>query len=613
MGPRKDLTKANAKINTALTRNTGKVAGALFASLGSWRDGDIAGYVDQVKPVLSGAKAQVTKSTVAYYGAVSKISGQKFVAPVVSATEMTTAALRNGATTEMVYARPFVEMRTALAKGSTVKGAIEAGARRANQLAQTEVALAKRAVGAKTRKANTNIVGYARTLTGAENCAMCYVASTQRYHSGDLLPIHPGCDCGEMPLYGNQDPGQVIDQARLDGTHESVQARFGESDLGARAPDYRDIMITKHGEMGPVLSIKGHKAVKLVNLPTPVVVAEAVATAKTVKVATTPKVVKVPAVSEAVAAKKTADAKKAADDKAKKLAVTLAEIEAISKVTAAADAAAKKATYYAMKDKDEVMGVVKSPLQKQVDMLEAGLIKLDSAQAKAINQAVNEAKNADLKAMLTKTVTASAQAKAELAKMKAGQVADALKDPGPSRVHGATRTKRLPTRDMKAGVANYQAAGYGPLNRNLRGATNEIYNTDVLDQLDSLMAVSTLTKTTVVTRSVNGEGLGLTRYNLDRIEDLAGETLQDPGFMSVTTQPGAFRGGAVTLKLTVPAGTKAVDVNGLLKGDSSFSTEYEIILNRGTKYKITSVRPADLLRDRYADGTKWVVEAEVIE
>jgi hypothetical protein len=102
------------------------------------------------------------------------------------------------------------------------------------------------------------------------------VASTQRYHKGDLLPIHPGCDCGEMPLYGTDDPGQIINQQRLDATHEAVEARFGEFDRSAREIDYRNIMVADHGEMGPVLTWKKHNSVKLAGLGKPTVAGEVV-------------------------------------------------------------------------------------------------------------------------------------------------------------------------------------------------------------------------------------------------------------------------------------------------------------------------------------------------
>jgi len=275
MAVRDQLAKANGQIVTPLVRNSGRVAGGLFSALGSWRDEDVEKYLAQVTPVLKGAKRKAAESTIAFYQSVAKVTGQPFNKPVILASDLTTKTLRNGVDTQTVFRRPFVNMRMSLAKGLSVTDSIKSGAARANQLAQTEVELARRQVGYRVRQANQNIVGYIRTLTGSENCALCYVASTQRYRKGDLMPIHPGCDCGEMPLYGTDDPGQVIDQQRLDATHENVQQRFGESDRSARSIDYRNIMVSNHGEMGPTLTWKKHNTATLadlgedLDLPTP--------------------------------------------------------------------------------------------------------------------------------------------------------------------------------------------------------------------------------------------------------------------------------------------------------------------------------------------------------
>lgn len=147
--------------------------------------------------------------------------------------------------------------------------AVSAGGARARILAQTDVQLARRQASLFARRNNDNIVGYIRVLTGAESCGLCYVASTQRYNKNNLNPIHPGCDCGELPIYGDTDPGQVIDQYNLDRVHEAFESRFGVSDPGARNLDigkfveYKDgvrqadftlISIRDHGELGPVLT-----------------------------------------------------------------------------------------------------------------------------------------------------------------------------------------------------------------------------------------------------------------------------------------------------------------------------------------------------------------------
>lgn len=255
MATRQELLDAYNTLSSQLVRGTSANLANAFRNLGSWRDSDYREFLKLIDGSLSGAKLQAARLQVAFYRQMAELAGEKFTAPAIRAADLTVERLRNGAEAAVVYRRPFVDVYTALAQGKDVTQAIEAGAIRLSSLVSTDMQLSRRNAGLAARSRNDRIVGFARTLTGAENCALCYVASTQRYHKGDLLPIHPGCDCGEMPIYGNQDPGQVIDELRLNATHQAVEERFGFSDPGARAIDYRDIAIREHGELGPMLTV----------------------------------------------------------------------------------------------------------------------------------------------------------------------------------------------------------------------------------------------------------------------------------------------------------------------------------------------------------------------
>lgn len=255
MATQQEILAAYNRLSSRIVRGTGDRLAGVFSNLGSWRDQDFDRFFQIASQTLSGASLQAARLQVAFYQQMAKIQNQPFVTPTLRASDFTTEALRNGAAASEVYRRPFVELYTALSKGTTMSEAIALGANRISSIASTDVQLARRNAGFGVRSRNSRIVGYARTLTGSENCALCFVASTQRYTRGDLLPIHPGCDCGEMPIYGTQDPGQVIDELRLDATHQAVEERFGLSDPGARAIDYRDIAIREHGELGPVLTV----------------------------------------------------------------------------------------------------------------------------------------------------------------------------------------------------------------------------------------------------------------------------------------------------------------------------------------------------------------------
>jgi len=272
MATQRQLLDGYNSLSSKLVRGAGDRASAIFTSLGSWRDSDYADFVDVLDPIMTGAKIQAARLQVAFYSEMAKISGQSFESFSVTAKTLTTSALRNGADTAEVYRRPFLSLYGALSNGSGLTQAISEGARRVSSIASTDMQLSRRAAGSQARERNGGITYYLRTLTGNENCAMCTIASTQRYRRGELMPIHPGCDCGEMPVFADQDPGQVIDQLRLDSTYDSIEQQlrispdFSARDAGLskiintpdgsqRLADYTEILVTRnHGEYGPTLS-----------------------------------------------------------------------------------------------------------------------------------------------------------------------------------------------------------------------------------------------------------------------------------------------------------------------------------------------------------------------
>ena len=155
-----------------------------------------------------------------------------------------------------VYQRPGMTTWTALSRGKSLDQAVSAGGLRLTQLIGGDLQNAKRVQSRDTMRA-TGGRYYRRILTGRENCALCVIASTQRYHVENLLPIHPGCDCNVGPLPAGMAVDQVIDEETLEAAHKAVEARTGASDRGGRLPEYKDIILTtEHGEYGPVISFK---------------------------------------------------------------------------------------------------------------------------------------------------------------------------------------------------------------------------------------------------------------------------------------------------------------------------------------------------------------------
>ena len=153
-------------------------------------------------------------------------------------------------------------MYTALAAGKPLPQAAAEGRLRLTQLIGGDMQLAKvHASRQSMRGYPEEGQFYRRVLTGRENCALCVVASTQRYYRGDLLPIHPGCDCGVQPLPPGLAVNQVIDEDLLEQVHQITADRLGVSDRGGRTPDYRKLLtVSEHGEYGPTLSWAQPKA-----------------------------------------------------------------------------------------------------------------------------------------------------------------------------------------------------------------------------------------------------------------------------------------------------------------------------------------------------------------
>ncbi|WP_328721741.1 hypothetical protein OHT52_21120 [Streptomyces sp. NBC_00247] len=223
-----------------------------FDTLGDYRDSDAAVFIERVLPVVLGVQAQMGQITDAYLTAMIADMMGGAAAPAGAALP---EALR-GVDPATVYHRPFVQMRTALARGHDYVDALAQGRTRLLSITETDLQLA-RTHAARQSMGRGGVKFFRRELRGTKNCALCVIASTQRYRVENLMPIHPGCHCRPEPLPGDRDPGPVIDEALLQEAHDAIARDLGESDRGGRAPDYRQVIITReHGEIGPLLAVR---------------------------------------------------------------------------------------------------------------------------------------------------------------------------------------------------------------------------------------------------------------------------------------------------------------------------------------------------------------------
>lgn len=252
---------AYAQQTAALRDQLTRYVLALWASLGSYRAAQVRTFTAQLLPVVQGAISQMQALTSGYLASLSGLTGTSSTPAAV--TPLTVGSVRSGADPVEVYGRPFHLVWRQLhdlapLNAERVDQAIQAGADRAVQTALTDTQLAKTYTAQQVLTRSRHVVGYRRVLEGPHSCGLCVIASTQRYHKGELMPIHPSCDCAVAPIIGDSDPGQVINQPLLDKAHAAIRDTFGTSDAGGRALDYRHLLITHvHGELGPVLAVRG--------------------------------------------------------------------------------------------------------------------------------------------------------------------------------------------------------------------------------------------------------------------------------------------------------------------------------------------------------------------
>lgn len=232
---------------------------AYWDSLPHYRASAVEDMIQAITPRVTAGQLRIADLTRAYLAQCARELGWKVVLPPIDQDEIRSA---RGVDPRIVYRRPAVDVYTALAAGKPLPQAAAEGRLRLTQLIGGDMQLAKVHASRQSMRGYPEEGRfYRRVLTGRENCALCVVASTQRYFRDDLMPIHPGCDCGVQPLPPGLAVNQVIDEDLLEQVHQITADRLGVSDRGGRNPDYRKLLtVSEHGEYGPTLSWAQPKA-----------------------------------------------------------------------------------------------------------------------------------------------------------------------------------------------------------------------------------------------------------------------------------------------------------------------------------------------------------------
>lgn len=261
------LTNAYADLSHAIRSRVEEYARLRWRGLPDYYASSIDAFVEDLVPRVQVAQEKLALLTDQYLANAHELLG--YAPPSGELiTEEINEGLR-GAPAEVVYRRPANEVYAALHEQKTLEEAKRAGELRllsiiGSDMQQARIRQAQRSMssagsGGGPGSGDDGPQYYRRVLTGRENCALCIVASTQRYKVSEVLPVHPGCDCGFQPLAKGQDLFHVLDPELLERVHQIVEERTGESNRSAGG--YGDFLMTlDHTEHGHILKWKHSKA-----------------------------------------------------------------------------------------------------------------------------------------------------------------------------------------------------------------------------------------------------------------------------------------------------------------------------------------------------------------
>lgn len=241
-----------------------------WRTLGSWDQADVDRFLAATLPVVDAGQRRTISLTDAYLARATRTR-----AVGLPVDDLVGAAVRNGAEPAVVYTRPFVQLWSALSDGARFMDAMNAAGVRAAQSASTDVSLSMRASAdafqvaspaQATGPAESKIIGWERVID-PDACAFCATASTQRYKSANLDPLHANCQCGIAPVFREND--RAIRDFNRQVLRNIKDANAGQSGNYWQARHFRvdgqtgevilpEVAVHEHGELGAVLADAAH-------------------------------------------------------------------------------------------------------------------------------------------------------------------------------------------------------------------------------------------------------------------------------------------------------------------------------------------------------------------
>lgn len=203
------ISRAHHRQYLAVQSSTADLVGAAWTKHKPLDDLSTSKFLAAVESIVGGALLETAALAVGFMSANDILLG--FASELIPSKPQ----IRGGRSVSEVYRRSVYQARRQIAAGASYDDAMRSGMARARQTAATDVSLANRQAIADAAPGRPWVVGYRRVLTSV-SCAFCATASTQRYRTADLHPLHPGCDCDVAEIIGTNDPGRIINRQLLD-------------------------------------------------------------------------------------------------------------------------------------------------------------------------------------------------------------------------------------------------------------------------------------------------------------------------------------------------------------------------------------------------------------
>lgn len=252
------LMQVASKRKTGLATVAGRRAEALLSDFTGWYSGGEAAGMARRLGTLAERTAQSTAmiTDVVDGMMISEVTGRMATRGPRTFDDLA----RLGVSGFEVYDRIPAHYRYAVSQGLTDQMALGSTVDRVKRMIELDISLAAREQHRATFSANTDVVeGYRRVirpeLSKTGTCGLCIAASDVIYSVGDLLPIHPGCNCAVMPIIDGYDPGDYVNTMDLNRLYQTAsEGSETEVDTATRSQlSSVRVTVDRHGEYGPML------------------------------------------------------------------------------------------------------------------------------------------------------------------------------------------------------------------------------------------------------------------------------------------------------------------------------------------------------------------------